>query len=100
MRQRIPAFLRNKYMLAFLVLIAWLTFFDRNNFISEVKLGRTLSEQRVQKEFYQSEIRKDSTALRELLSDTVSLEKFGRERYLMKKDNEDIFLVVEEEPEK
>jgi cell division protein FtsB len=87
-------------MLAFLVLIVWLTFFDRNNFISQVKLGRTLSEQRVQKEFYQSEITRDSTALQEILSDTVSLEKFAREKYLMKKDNEDIFLVVEEEPEK
>jgi len=74
--------------------------FDRNNFISQVKLGRTLSEQRVQKEFYQSEITRDSTALQEILSDTVSLEKFAREKYLMKKDNEDIFLVVEEEPEK
>ena len=99
MWQRVPSFLRNKYILTILALLVWLTFFDRNNFIAQVKLGRTLNEHRQQREFYRSEIKKDSTAMKELMSDSLSLEKFAREKYLMKKDNEDIYLIVEEKEE-
>jgi len=100
MWQRIPPVLRNKYILASLAFLVWLTFFDRNNFIAQIRLGRTLNEQRQQKDFYQKEIKKDSTAIHDIISDSVSLEKFAREKYLMKKDNEDIFLIVEEKKEK
>ena len=99
MWQRIPPILRNKYVLVSLAFMVWLIFFDRNNFITQVRLGRTLNKQRNQKEFYQSEIKKDSTAIQEIMSDSLSLEKFAREKYLMKKDNEDIFLIVEEQEE-
>ncbi len=96
MFKRIPSFLYNKYLLALVAFLVWLTFFDRNNFISQVKYGRTLNKQRQQKEFYKSEIVKDSIALVEL-SDSARLEKFAREKYLFKKDNEDIFIIMEEE---
>jgi cell division protein FtsB len=96
MFKKIPSFLYNKYLLALVALLVWLTFFDRNNFISQVRYGRTLNKQRQQKEFYKSEIAKDSTALVEL-SDSTRLEKFAREKYLFKKDNEDIYLIVEDE---
>jgi cell division protein FtsB len=96
MFKRIPSFLYNKYLLALVAFLVWLTFFDRNNFISQVKYGRTLNKQRKQKEFYKSEIVKDSIALVEL-SDSARLEKFAREKYLFKKDNEDIFIIMEEE---
>ncbi len=79
--------------MAFLV---WLTFFDRNNFNAQLRLGRILSEKRAQKEYYQAEITRDSTSLEELMTDTLSLEKFAREKYLMKRDDEDIFLIVKE----
>ena len=97
MWQKIPPVFRNKYVLVITAFLVWLTFFDRNNFISQVKLGRTLSEKRAQKEFYLNEIAKDSISIHELMSDTVLLEKFGREKYLMKKDDEDIYLIVKEE---
>lgn len=96
MWQRIPPVLRNKYVLASLAFLVWLTFFDRNNFIAQGKLGRTLNDQRHQKEFYLDEIKGDSTSIKEIMSDSISLEKFAREKYLMKKDNEDIYLIVEE----
>ncbi|MBK6964689.1 MAG: septum formation initiator family protein [Bacteroidales bacterium] len=100
MWQRIPPFFRNKYILTVLALLVWLTFFDRNNFIAQVRLGRTLNDQRQQREFYKNEIKRDSIAMLEILSDSLSLEKFAREKYLMKKDNEDIYLIVEEKEEK
>lgn len=94
MWQKIPPLLRNKYVITGLAFLLWLTFFDRNNFISQVNLGRTLTEQRQQRSFYLKEIKRDSTGLHELMSDTTLLEKFAREKYLMKKDNEDIYLII------
>lgn len=96
MLRKIPRFLYNKFFLALVVFLVWLTFFDRNNFISQVKFGRILNKQRQQKEYYKKEIYKDSSALVDL-QDTTRLEKFAREKYLFKKDNEDIYLIVEEE---
>ena len=99
MWQRIPPFLRNKYAITLLAFLVWLIFFDRNNFISQVKLGRTLNDHRQQKGFYKTEIKRDSTAIQDILSDSISLEKFAREKYLMKKDNEDIYLIVQDKDE-
>lgn len=98
MWQKIPPVFRNKYVLIITAFLVWLTFFDRNNFISQVKLGRILNEKRTQKEFYQDEIRKDSISMHQLMSDTTLLEKFAREKYLMKRDDEDIYLIVKEKP--
>lgn len=100
MWQKIPPFFRNKYVLVITAFLVWLTFFDRNNFISQVHLGQILTEKRVQKNFYLDEIKRDSISMHELMSDTVSLEKFGREKYIMKKDDEDVFLIVKEKKKK
>ena len=96
MWQKIPSIFRNKYILVVTAFLVWLTFFDRNNFISQVRLGRILNEKRTQKEFYLNHIREDSISMHELMSDTTLLEKFGREKYLMKRDDEDIYLIVKE----
>lgn len=96
MLDRIPSFLKNKYSIALIAFFVWIMFFDKNNFINQFKLTSTLKSLNNQKAFYFDEIRKDSTSLRILKTDASSLEKFAREKYLMKKDNEDIFLIVEE----
>jgi hypothetical protein len=72
-------------------------FFDRNRLINQVKLLNTLGDMRTEKEYYQEQIEQDSTALHILESDKEELERFAREKYLMKRDNEDVYLVVEEE---
>jgi len=88
--------LKNKYMVATIAFLVWMMFFDRNSFINQIKLVSTLNGLDQQKEYYQEEIKKDSAELHKLLTDTTTLIKFAREKYLMKKDNEDIFLIVEE----
>ena len=50
-----------------------------------------------EKEFYQEEIKQIRADLEELKTDPATLEKFAREKYLMKKDNEELFVIVEEE---
>ena len=89
--------LDNKYFITLLVFGIWMLFFDNNNFIAQFRLNRTLNELEMEKEYYLSEIDKDRQATMELITDTLTLEKFGREQYLMKRDNEDIYLIVEEQ---
>lgn len=94
--QRIPPLLRNKYVLTTLGFIIWLLFFDRHDIISQFKLRKELHKLEEEKAYYVKEIEKDSKNLNELLTNPKTLEKFAREKYLMKKDNEDIFVIVNE----
>jgi hypothetical protein len=50
-----------------------------------------------EKHYYLQEIESDKKATEELMTDTITLEKFAREKYMMKRDNEDIFLIVRDE---
>ena len=87
-------FLKDKYVLATIVFLVWLTFFDRNDFFVQHTYRTKLGELQNEKQYYADEILKNRTALESLIGNKKNLEKFAREKYLMKKDNEDIFLVV------
>ena len=79
------------------MVIVWLLFFDRNNLIDRVKELRHLHQLEKDKKYYIERIDKDSKRLEQLKTNNKNLEKFAREQYLMKKENEDIFVVVEED---
>lgn len=80
-----------------MVFVVWVFFFDTNNFFSQRRLTKELNEVKVEKQFYIEEIEKDKEAKDELLNNSEYLEKFARENYLMKRENEDIFIVIDEE---
>jgi cell division protein FtsB len=84
--------LKNKYVLASLVFLIWIIFFDENDFFTRRHINKDLKNKREQRDFYRAEIRKDSLLIHKLETDIKALEKYAREEYLMKKDNEDIFL--------
>ena len=79
-----------------LIFFIWLLIFDRNNLIDRVKFVRKLNEMERQKEYYETRIEQDSRKLNELKTNRENLEKFAREQYLMKKPNEEIFVIVED----
>jgi cell division protein FtsB len=85
----------NKYVLITLAFILWMVFFDSNNVFTRAKLRDKLDELQQEKRFYLDEIQKDSALTMKLLNDSSELERFAREKYLMKKDNEDLFLVID-----
>ncbi len=95
MLKKILSILLNKYLIVSVAFIVWLVFFDSNNLLMQQDLKTRLKELRLEKKFYLDEIRKDSILTRQLLTDTAALEKFARERYLMKRQGEDVFLVVD-----
>jgi cell division protein DivIC len=94
MRISVPSYLKNKYAVAILVFFVWMLFFDRNSLINHYRLLSTLKNLKSTREFYIKEMKADSTALHTLMTSEEELEKYAREKYLMKRDNEDIFLFI------
>lgn len=84
-----------KYWLIGLIAITWMTVFDSNNFIELVKLRREVSDLEEKRDYYKAEIISVRREEKELFSNIRNLEKFAREKYLMKKDNEDLFIIVD-----
>ncbi|MEI7897840.1 MAG: septum formation initiator family protein [bacterium] len=85
----------NKFFLTTLAFVVWMVFFDSNNLLTRNHLQEKLDVLNLEKQFYLQEIRKDSILTNQIMTDTTQLEKFARERYLMKKDKEDLFLVID-----
>ena len=95
----LPKPLRNKYLILLLLFIFWIVFLDDYNLINQNKMKNNVDDLKEQKEFYISEIKSDSTELSNLKNDSEEQEKFAREKFLMKKENEDIFIIREKEDE-
>ncbi len=97
MNFKIPSILKNKYFLVAFAAIVWLVFLDDNNFFYQLRLRKQLRELKKEKTYYQNEITKDSLSIKDLKENPYALEKFAREKYLMKKEGEDVFLIDEED---
>ncbi|MBT3621443.1 septum formation initiator family protein [Flavobacteriales bacterium] len=91
--EKLPKPLRNKYLILLVLFILWIVFLDDYNLINQNKMKNKVNDLKDQKEFYLTEITNDSTELSKLRNDTNEQEKFAREKFLMKKDNEDIFII-------
>ena len=89
----LPKPLRNKYLIFFLLFLFWIIFLDDYNLINQNQMKNKVDDLKDQKEFYITEIKKDSTELYNLKNDSSKQEKFAREKFLMRKDNEDLFII-------
>ena len=93
---KIWPWLRNKYVLTIAVFSIWMLFFDQNNLVDRMRMGSEIRQLEGDREYYQEQILKDSARLSELTTNKENLEKYAREQFLMKKDNEDVFVIIEE----
>lgn len=94
--KRIPPFFRNFYFLTGLLFVIWMLFFDSNDLITQYRLSDKQSELESSKEFYEEKIVEVKNDKEALTSDKDLLEKIAREKYLMKKESEDVYIIVEE----
>lgn len=85
-----------KYLVALLVFVGWVMFFDENNLMKHRQNHEELALLQEQVDFYKHKIEADKRKLYELQTNDQNLEKFAREQFLMKKADEDIFVIVEE----
>ena len=86
--------LKNKYILTAAAFAVWMLFFDNRDLIStHFKHRAELNRLEESRAYYQAEINKTRKELEQLKSDPRILEKYAREKYRMKKDNEDLFVI-------
>lgn len=77
--------------------VVWVMFFDNYDVFTQFGARAELRDMQSEKAHYQAEIEKTEQALKELTTNEALLERFAREEYLMKRDNEDIYVVVVKE---
>ena len=85
----------NKYLFVLVVFGVFITLFDEYNLISRWNTSRKIAHLEQEVKFYEQEIENNKEKMSELQSSDENLEKFAREQFLMKKDDEDIFIVKE-----
>jgi len=86
----------NKYFISVLAVCVWVAFFDKNDLFSQYELTEKLKKLKTEEQYYRTEIEKSKSDMNELRTNPANLEKFAREKYLMKKDNEEIFVIVKD----
>lgn len=94
---RLLEIIKNKYVIASFAFAAWMLFFDRNDLSSQYKYHSQLKELEMEKVFYTEEIEEVQTGLEGFNNDPQQLQKFAREKYFMKKDNEDVYVIIREQ---
>ncbi len=84
----------NKYLITFVAFLLWLLFFDKNDLFTQIDMKRQLRKLIDEKKYYKLEIDKNQSYINELKNNPESIERYAREKYMMKKDNEDVYVFV------
>ncbi|MFN9711303.1 MAG: FtsB family cell division protein [Bacteroidota bacterium] len=92
---RIPAILKNKYLLSSVAFMVWMLFFDNNDFIAQINRYQKLRQLKESSKYYQEKITAATEELNRRSSDPSAYERLAREKYYMKKTNEDVFIFEE-----
>ena len=96
MLKKLPPYLKNFYVITGFCFLVWMTFLDSNDLISRYKMGAKLRDFEDEKEYYKVKIADVEEDRKELMTNKELLEKFAREKYLMKKPSEDVFIIQED----
>ena len=85
-------FLSNKYVIVLVFFSVWMLFLDNYSYLDHRLLDKEIDELEDNKEYYLEEIRQDKKNIK-ILKNPHQVEKFAREKYYMKKDSEDIYII-------
>lgn len=93
LKDALATLFRSRYAVAAMIFLAWITIFDEDNLITKWAYDRKIKELRAEKAALENSIEQDQRKMNELKNNRESLEKFAREEYFMKKDDETIFII-------
>ncbi len=93
--KHIPNWIKNKYLISLTVFVAIILFFDKNDLFTQLTRSHELKALQQSKQYYSSNIEAERKELEQLKTNPAILEKYAREKYLMKRDNEDLFIIPE-----
>ena len=84
--------LGDRYVIVTVFFVIWMVFLDNTSYIEHSVLNKQLNELEDNKKYYQDEIKKDKKNIK-LLKNPDQIEKYAREKYYMKRNSEDIYLI-------
>ena len=87
---------KNIFVIVLVLFAIWMLFFDANSYLIHRELNKEMDALESEKEYYKNEIEKDKKAIQEL-STEEGIEKLAREKYYMKKDSEEIYIIEYED---
>lgn len=90
---RFPSWLKSKYLLTAAVFTTWMLFFDRDDVRLQYNRLNELNQLQVSERTINKQIEETRSELLMLKTNPATLEKYAREKYMMKKDNEDLFII-------
>jgi cell division protein FtsB len=94
----IPSWIKNKFFIAIATFAFVILFFDKNDLFTQLDRNRQLRELLLSKQYFTDQIAAEQATLDKLKTNPGTLEKYARERYLMKRDNEDLYIIPENYP--
>ena len=89
--------LNNRYVYTTIIFVVVILFIDQFNLFEQIRLHRSLKDQKQQIEYYDKEIKKSKEYLNALQNDTATMEKVAREQYMMRRDNEVVYIIETQE---
>ena len=95
----IPAWLKNKFFIAITVFAFVILIFDKNDLFTQTDRNRQLRELLKSKQYLTEQIAAEQAILDKMKTNPGTLERYAREKYLMKRDNEDLFIIPENSPD-
>ena len=85
-------FITNRYVMIIAIFVVWMVFFDENSWVNQREFDKEINKLNVEKDYYKSQIDQDKDFINKH-NDREKLEKFAREKYNMKKENEEIYII-------
>lgn len=98
--ERLLLLIRNKYLIAGAALVVWMCFFDRYDFATQYNFQMEKNKLEREKSYYTGEITHIEQSIKDAQYNPNEIERIAREKYKMKKSNEDIYVITEIEPKK
>ncbi|MBE8714647.1 FtsB family cell division protein [Sphingobacterium hungaricum] len=99
--EKFISIIRNKYLLAGVAFLIWMSFFDRYDFATQFSYQQQKNNLIQEKEYYEKEVTSIEQSIKDVQFNQNEIQRIAREKYKMKKDKEDIYVITEiEEPKK
>ena len=98
--EKAVSLVKNKFLIAGIAFLVWMCFFDRYDFATQYGYQNERNRLEYEKEFYTSEIDNLEKSIKDAQYNPSEIQRIAREKYKMKKDNEDIYVISEVEPKK
>ncbi len=93
---KIPAFAKNFYLISLSIFLIWILLFDSNDLITQSLRRSRLKKLKKEKEYFQKEIKKIEQQQEDLINNPKVVEKLAREKFYMKKPEEDVYVILPE----